>query len=209
MSVGAETSAVSAKDVAVVGLGAGTLAAYKDAFMAMTFYEIDPVVIRIAQDPRYFTFLSDAIGTPEIVEGDARLSLAKERDGQYDVIVLDAFSSDVVPVHLLTVEAITDQARVLTPDGVLAFHVSNRYYDLSEPIANALYGLGFTPLVRESRDDEIAGDPSAIRARWLVASRSIDDVNAFRRLGWKDAMPSQRPFTDDYADLFSHLRLID
>ena len=118
--------------------------------MSATYFEIDPVVIRVASDPAYFTYLADAPGAPEIVEGDARLSLASEPDAIYDLLVLDAFSSDAIPVHLLTVEAITDELRTLTSDGVIAFHISNRYYQLSPPIAAALSELGLTAVERAS-----------------------------------------------------------
>jgi len=135
--IGADSSPVDPKRIGIVGLGAGTLAAYKDEWMTMTYFEIDPVVIRVAQDPDYFTYLSDAPGAPDIVEGDARLSLAKEPDNRYDLLVLDAFSSDSIPIHLLTVEAITDELRTLAPDGVISFHISNRYYQLAPAISAA------------------------------------------------------------------------
>lgn len=207
MAIGANSSAVDPKDVAVVGLGSGTIAAYKDAWMAMTFFEIDPVVIRIAEDPRYFTYLDGAPGAPEIVEGDARLSLIDEPSGRYDLLVLDAFSSDVIPVHLLTVEAIADQLRVVKPDGVIAFHLSNRYYDLSAPVVAALAGQGLTALERTTSQEEAALDSTTIRGHWVVATSNIDHINAFRASGWTDAFPATRPFTDDYADLLSYLKL--
>ena len=106
----------------------------------MTFFEIDPVVISVAEDPALFTYLADAPRPPRIVEGDARLSLAAEPTAAYDLVVLDAFSSDAIPVHLMTVEAITDEVRTLEPNGIIAFHISNRYYDLAPAITAALSG---------------------------------------------------------------------
>ena len=200
-TVGADSSALNPKAIGIVGLGAGTLAAYKDNWMTMTYFEIDPVVIRVAQDPTYFTYLSDAPGAPDIVEGDARLSLADQPDGRYDLLVLDAFSSDAVPVHLLTVEAITDELRTLTSDGVIAFHISNRYYDLAPAISAALEDLGLTTLQREG---DGTGD-GEIPSRWLAASRSSERISGFRALGWQDAIPADHPFTDDYADLIRYL----
>lgn len=202
-AVGADSSAVDPKAIGIVGLGAGTLAAYKDNWMTMTYFEIDPVVVRVAQDPTYFTYLSDAPGAPDVVEGDARLSLADEPDGRYDLLVMDAFSSDSIPVHLLTLEAITDEVRTLAPDGVIAFHISNRYYDLAPAIAAALRDIGLPTLERKG---DGSGD-GEIPSRWLAASRSSDHTSAFRALGWVDVLPADRPFTDDYADLLSYLQL--
>lgn len=207
MAIGAHGMALDPKGVGVVGLGSGTLAAYKDSWTAMTFFEIDPVVIRIARDPRLFTYLADAPGMPDIVEGDARLSLADEPDARYDVLVLDAFSSDVIPVHLLTREAIAEEARVVAADGLIAFHVSNRYYDLAGPIVTALSEQGWIALERTTTAAEAALEPTAIVADWVVATRAADAVAAFRARGWTDAAPAERPFTDDYADLLSYLKL--
>jgi hypothetical protein len=202
-AVGADSSAVDPKAIGIVGLGAGTLAAYKDNWMTMTYFEIDPVVIQVAQDPTYFTFLSSAPGAPDIVEGDARLSLASQPDGRYDLLVLDAFSSDSVPVHLITLEAIKEQARTVAQDGVIAFHISNRYYDLAPAIGAALDELG---LIAVQRDGDGSGD-GEIPSRWLAASRSPERLEAFRALGWQLATPADHPFTDDYADLLSYLKL--
>ena len=115
----AERPAGTARRVAVVGLGAGTLASYIDDRTEMTFFEIDPVVIAVAEDARLLQLpRRRADDRPRIVEGDARLSLAAEPDAAFDLVVLDAFSSDAIPVHLLTVEAIEDEVRTLEPDGV-------------------------------------------------------------------------------------------
>jgi spermidine synthase len=198
---------VHPKRIGIVGLGAGTLAAYKDEWMTMTYFEIDPVVIRVAQDPAFFTYLSDAPGAPDIVEGDARLSLAKDPDSRYDLLVLDAFSSDSIPIHLLTVEAITDELRTLAPDGVIAFHISNRYYQLAPAIAAALAELGLETMERASDKADTAGDPSLLPSRWLAASPSTERIAAFRALGWHDTIPASHPLTDDYADLLSYLHL--
>ena len=206
-AVGADSSATTPKRIGIVGLGAGTLAAYKDNWMSMTYFEIDPVVIRVAQDPRFFTYLSGSPGAPDIVEGDARLSHADQPDGTFDLLILDAFSSDSIPVHLLTVEAITDELRTLSTDGVIAFHISNRYYQISPAIAAALDGLAVTTLERASSKADTANDESLLPSRWLVASRSDEHLDAFRALGWDDAKPADHPFTDDYADLLSYLRL--
>ncbi len=206
-AVGADSSASHPKKIGIVGLGAGTLAAYMDNWMSMTYFEIDPVVIRVAQDPAFFTYLSDAPGRPDIVEGDARLSLAAQPDGRYDLLVLDAFSSDAIPVHLLTVESISDELRTLSPDGVIAFHISNRHYELAPAITAALRDLGLTALERAGGGDEAARADGLLPSRWLAASRRGEHLDAFRALGWHDVTPAVHPFTDDYADLLSYLRL--
>ena len=134
------------RTVGIAGLGGGALATYADATTSMTFFEIDPVVIEVASDPRYFTYLSDVTPRPTVVEGDARLSFENEPAARYDMLIMDAFSSDSVPVHLLTVEAIVDEIRITKPDGLLVFHVSNRYYNLSPAIAAAVTSQGLTIL---------------------------------------------------------------
>jgi SAM-dependent methyltransferase len=206
-AVGADASAVRTKNIAIVGLGAGALAAYKDNWMSMTYFEIDPVVIEVATDPRFFTFLSDAPGAPKILAGDARLSLAVEPDATYDLLVLDAFSSDAIPVHLLTIEAIRDELRTLKPDGLIVFHVSNRYYDLEPAISAALAQLGVTPLQRGSSPADAPEDAAILPSSWLAASANPEHIDALRSRGWIDARTADHPFTDDYADLLSYLKL--
>jgi SAM-dependent methyltransferase len=201
--VGAMVPATGAANVGVVGLGAGALSAYAEAFTVMTYFEIDPVVVRIAQDPALFTYLADAPGDPRIVLGDGRRSLAAEPDATFDLLVLDAFSSNAVPIHLLTAEAIGDALRTLGPDGVIGFHVSNRVYDLAPPIAAALAAEGVTALERSGG----GGVEGELPSRWLAASRSFERIAALRALGWTTVTPADHPFTDDYADLLSYLRL--
>lgn len=205
--VAARSSAVDTKRIAVVGLGAGVLATYMDNWMSLTFFEIDPVVIKAASDPRFFTFLSDAPGAPRIVPGDARLSLVEETDGSFDLLIMDAFSSDAIPQHLITVEAIREELRTVAGDGVIAFNISNRYWDLSPAISAGLAELDVTALVMAGRGGE--GDEASylLPSRWLVATRSSERLEAFRARGWQDAVPADHPFTDDYADLLSYLKL--
>ncbi len=203
-AVGADSSAVDTKRIAVVGLGAGGLAAYLDSWMSMTFFEIDPVVIEAASEPRFFTYLSDAPARPNIVVGDARLSIAEEPDATYDLLIMDAFTSDSVPVHLITVEAIRDAVRTLAPDGVIAFNVSSRYYDLRPSISAALAELDMTTLGKHGAGSE---DGTAYPSDWLAATRSSERLSAFQAHGWQVATPADHPFTDDYADLLSYLKL--
>ncbi len=194
------------RSVAVAGLGSGALATYLDPSTEMTFFEIDPVVVRVASDPRYFSYLSDAASPPTVVEGDARLSFRDEPAGRYDLLIMDAFSSDSVPVHLLTVEAIAEEIRITKPQGTLVFHISNRYYDLAPAISAAVSSLGLT-ILEKSHEPGPVTEPGETASRWLAASRNPATLATLRGQGWAPAAPSDRPFTDDYADLLRYLNL--
>jgi predicted methyltransferase len=194
------------RQVAVAGLGGGALATYVDSKTQMTFFEIDPIVIEVASDRDYFTYLSDAPLRPLIVEGDARLSFEDEPSERYDMVMLDAFSSDSVPVHLLTAEAIADELRIMQPDGVIVFHISNRYYDLEPAIANAVTAHGLTILEKRHQPGAVQ-EPGETPSRWLAASRDAVTLDTLRGAGWTDAVPGDHPFTDDYADLLRYLYL--
>ena len=199
-------SSPGSRDVAVIGLGGGALASYIDEKTTMTFFEIDPIVIQVASDPKYFTYLADAPIRPAVVEGDARLSLADQPNGRFDMLVMDAFSSDSIPVHLLTAEAIKDEVRTLAPTGVMVFHVSNRYYDLTPPIAAAVRELGLTILGKEhtpGADHEPGETPS----KWLAATADPATLDALREKGWHDVVAADHPFRDDYSDLLRYLQL--
>ena len=122
--------------IGAVGLGTGAIASYARPDQDWTFYELDPAVERLARDDRYFTFLRDSRARSlNVVIGDARLRLAAEPDGSFDLLVLDAFSSDAIPIHLLTAEAFALYERKLAPDGVILLHLSNRYLDLPPVVA--------------------------------------------------------------------------
>ena len=140
--------------VGIIGLGAGSLAAYAQPDQKWTFYEIDPTVERIARDPRLFTFLRDSKASPDVVLGDARLTLSGDPDGAFDLLVLDAFTSDAIPIHLLTREAFEIYRRKLKPDGILAVHVSNRYLDLEPVVARLGQEVGWS--ARAERDLDLS-----------------------------------------------------
>ncbi|HEX7958004.1 MAG TPA: fused MFS/spermidine synthase [Pyrinomonadaceae bacterium] len=163
--------------VAVVGLGAGATAAYARAGEAWTFYEIDPAVVRLAREPALFTYLSACAGAPvSIVEGDARLRLREAPDGAYDLIALDAFSSDAVPAHLLTREALALYLSKLSATGVVAFHVSNRSLEL-ERVAGGLAADArlHARIFDDRRQDDGTGlDPST----WVVVARDPEFLGA-------------------------------
>jgi spermidine synthase len=187
--------------VAVVGLGSGSLACHQRDGERWTFFEIDPVVARIARDQRYFRFLSACGPQDEIVLGDARLTLAAS-SGRYGLIVLDAFSSDAVPVHLLTQEALTGYLARLDPDGVIAFHVSNRHMELASVVA----AVGATAgLVAYFKEDEGANDflqDYRANAQVVVMARRVADLGDLpSRPGWQPIESKVTPWTDDYSDV--------
>ncbi|WP_394838157.1 fused MFS/spermidine synthase [Pendulispora rubella] len=199
--------------VGVVGLGAGTMAAYAKADQTWTFYEINPAVVRVAQTPSLFTYLSDAFPHERglrVEVGDARLRIEEARDASYSLIVLDAFSSDAVPVHLLTREAIDLYKRKLEPHGLLAFHISNRFLRLGPVMASiagdrALHLVGKSLLSpsKELLDDGL--QPST----WLVMSESADTLEPLVQRGYQavHAKEGMRVWTDDYSDIIGAYRL--
>jgi SAM-dependent methyltransferase len=192
--------------IGVVGLGVGTVATYERPGDSMTFFEIDPAVIDIARDTRNFTYLAGAPNPPSIVLGDARLSLEREPDAKYDLIVLDAFSSDAVPAHLLTREAIATYVRTLRPGGIVAFHLSNRYYDLAPAVASTARSLGLGTEERDySPSDALVEGLAARPTTWVVVGRP-EDTTRFTGSGWSD--PKVGPLlTDDFSDILRLLRI--
>ena len=130
------------RDIAVVGLGVGTLASYRTPGQQWTFYEIDPEVERIARTDAYFTYLRSCGDGCRVVLGDARLSLARAPLHGYGLIVLDAFSSDAIPIHLMTTEALGLYLSRLAPAGVLAFHITNRHLTLAPVLARLALSHG-------------------------------------------------------------------
>src|SRR5262249_48013338 len=121
--------------LAVVGLGTGSIACLTEPGDALTYYEIDPVMVRIARESNRFTFLAECAPDAQIVIGDARLTLADAPDGAYDVIVIDAFTSDAIPIHLMTREAMAVYLKKLAPNGMVLVHVSNRHMELASVVA--------------------------------------------------------------------------
>lgn len=204
--------------VAVVGMGIAVLAAYGQPGQEFTFYEIDPGVVRIAQKPALFTYYRQCQATTRTVLGDGRLTLAAAPAGHYDLIFLDAFSSDAVPIHLLTREAIEGYLRTLAPGGVLMFNVTNRYVDLEPVLARAAAELGLTALVRD--EDRLTLERTRqghTISKWVALTRpsAADDVAARLRgrlvEPWRaaDVRADVRLWTDDYANILSVLKWRD
>src|SRR5262249_21630252 len=141
--------------VGVVGLGCGSLAYYWVKDQPFVFFEIDPAVIRIARDPKLFTFLRDSKAKCEVIPGDARLSLEGQPDGRFGLLVIDAFNGDAIPVHLLTAEALELYQRKLAPDGVIAFHISNNYFELEPVLAALVHRQSLIGLSRRDRGADL------------------------------------------------------
>ncbi|SBV31244.1 conserved membrane protein of unknown function [uncultured Sphingopyxis sp.] len=144
----AEALAGPGASIGIVGLGAGTLACYRQPGQDWTIFEIDPVMVGIARDPAKFTFIADCAPDTPIVIGDARLQIAEQPAARFDIIVIDAFSSDAIPLHLLTKEAIGIYARALKPDGILLIHISNRFFGLEPVLAAEAKARGWTAAIR-------------------------------------------------------------
>ena len=199
--------------VGVVGLGAGTLAAYGRPGQTITFYEIDPEVLRTAEDRRLFRFLSDSRARLDVRLGDGRLGLATASDGSYGLLVLDAFSSDAIPTHLLTREALALYRAKLRQDGILAIHVTNRYLDLVPVVEALARDAGLTGLVVEDTVDDsrqlLEGKDSST---WVLLTREA------AALGTLPSSPHARPlasagpgearylWTDSFSNLVSVLK---
>jgi len=194
--------------VAVIGLGSGTMAAYATPGQEWTFYEINPAVLAIAQNPNYFTYLSSCARAPmHIILGDARLKLQDAPDGQYSLIVLDAFSSDSIPVHLVTREALRLYLSKLAPGGMLAFHISNRSMDLSRVLAGLAGSESLAGFVRSDKVREAdAGKDSSL---WAVMARSEGHLGGLAaNLHWKslNAEPQPVVWTDDFSNILHVLK---
>ena len=197
---------VQALDVGVVGLGAGSLAAYARPGDRMTFYEIDPAVVSIAEDPSLFTYLRDTAGAVDVEVGDGRLLLERAEGRSYDVLVLDAFSSDAIPLHLLTRESFAVYRDHLADGGVLAIHVSSRFFQLAPQVAALAADAGLDAL--ELEDDAVA-DPLAQPSHWVVATADDSLLDDLRAAGWTAPEPAAEVWTDDRADLLATLRLAE
>ena len=190
--------------IGVVGLGAGTLASYGRPGDVMRFYEINPQVVEIARSE--FSFLHDSKARIEIAMGDARLSLERELAQQFDVLALDAFSSDSIPVHLLTLEAFRIYVRHLKAGGILAIHISNRYLGLMPVVAEGARVLGLETLRVNNNDDEEKGVSGS---DWVLLSGSPDTFKTEamqQHAAPAEAVTAIRAWTDDYSGVYGILK---
>ena len=192
--------------VGIVGLGTGAIACYARPGDEWRLFEIDPAVVKIARDPSLFTYLSTCLPQAPVIVGDARLTLAAEPAQAFDYLLIDAFSSDAIPVHLMTTEALKLYLTKLSGDGLLALHISNRHLDLTPVLAASLAELsGVEGVV--VRNGQPAGNLDAIGS--IVVMMSRDRALMQRVRAWPDAKPLRATgvaaWTDDYSDIFSAL----
>jgi hypothetical protein len=190
---------------AVVGLGAGTMACYLEPHESLTYYEIDPLVVNMALDTRYFTFLEQCAPQAQIVLGDARLELRGAPDAGYDLIVVDAFSGDMIPMHLVTREALALYQRKLAPGGILAFHFSNLYLDLGPTLASLAHDAGLVCFTEnDTAVPQAQLDQGKQASSWMVMARSREDLGIMAdgpRWVATAVPPGTRVWTDDYSNL--------
>jgi hypothetical protein len=195
--------------VAMVGLGTGTIACYGRPDEFWSFYEIDPMVAEIARTPRYFSYLRDCAPRTNIVIGDARVSLAAAADGEFDLIVLDAFSSDAIPAHLITREAVQLYLQKLGPEGVLAIHISNRYLDLRPVIIALANDAELAGALGERGPDDEGRGKLYYGSRWMVLTRNATTLSELVKVdGWNalGTWPASRLWTDDYTDVLGAIK---
>ena len=191
--------------VGVIGLGAGTIATYGRPGDSYQFYEINPLVTEIAKTQ--FSFLRESPAHVDVVGGDARLSLEREPDQRFNVLAVDAFTGDSVPIHLLTLQAFELFFRHLAPDGVVAVHVSNRYLHLAPVVARAAGALGKAAVFIDSDRDERGGPIK--RAQWVLVTGDRTLAAKLARVGqgtFLNGHNSTRLWTDDYSDVIGALK---
>ncbi|MFK7939008.1 MAG: fused MFS/spermidine synthase [Roseovarius sp.] len=197
----------AAQNIGIVGLGVGALACYAHPGQNWQFYEIDPLVEQIARDSRYFRFMEACAGDAPVHLGDARITLATQEPQNYDVLVIDAYSSDSVPVHLTTDEAMRSYMRHLKPGGLLVYHISNRYYAIDRPLGRSAQLQGLTGRVQHYPGDIIndPGDHASIAAVLTRSETALGDLGTDPR--WQMLHYDGGPvWTDDHADLLSILK---
>ena len=207
---GSITSALAGQQsprVAVVGLGAGATAGYAVPGQEWTFYEIDPAVVRIARDARYFSYIGACSNAPiNFVLGDGRLRLKEAPENYYSLIALDAFSSDAIPLHLLTREAVGVYLSKLANGGLLTFHISNRHLDLSPVLGSVARSYGLTALIM--RDGDMSAESGKDASIWVVLARTPEDLKPLStddRWQTLEAPDDFRIWTDDFSNIFSVL----
>jgi spermidine synthase len=197
------------QNVAVIGLGTGSLSSYAWARQSWTFFEIDPAVERLARDPLYFTFLEDCPAEMKVILGDARLTLARAPDRVYDLIIFDAFSSDAVPTHLISREALSLYLTKLANGGMLMFHISNRYLDLRPVLANLAADAAQVCIYQDYQVSEAEQSTYASHSMWVVMARSQKDLGELAQdERWTQAAPDPRVglWTDEYSNILSVFR---
>jgi hypothetical protein len=198
------------RQIGVIGLGVGTTACYRKPGQDWTFFEIDPTVVALATDRRYFSFLADCAPDAKIVMGDGRLSLKAVADRRFDLIIIDTFSSDAIPMHMITREALALYLSKLRPGGVVMFHISNQHLALTPVLANLAQAAGLAGMMPgphlslppEDRFGQLDSD-------WVAIAREPRDLAALEsEEGWVKlaATPRARLWTDDYSNILGALK---
>ena len=190
--------------IGIVGLGAGALACYAKDQQNWTLYEIDPLVIDIASNPDYFSYLKLCSHNTTMRVGDARLSLEKEPGQKFDLLVMDAFSSDSVPTHLLTEEALELYFKKLKPNGILAFHITNRHLLLKKVLSIHAEHLHLSALIQEFKPQQDM--PLVVATDWVVMAKNPEILAplSLSRLGKWQKLPlyfDMKPWTDDFTNI--------
>ncbi len=196
---------VRPRRIGVVGLGTGTLAAYGHPGDSIRFYEINPLVRPIAQN--LFTYLRDSPAQITFTDGDARTSLSRETPQNFDVLAVDAFSGDAIPLHLLTTEALALYKKHLAPNGIIAFHISNQYLNLAPEIGQLAVAANMQSKLVESPDDDATG---SYRSTWVLLTNSptfFSQSEVAPTTTETPTTPHLRPWTDDYSSLLPVLQL--
>jgi protein-L-isoaspartate O-methyltransferase len=187
--------------VGVVGLGTGSMAAYADSRRRVTFFDVDPQMVDIARG--YFSYLNRCGASCTIVLGDGRLKIGQVAAGEFDVLMLDAFNSDSIPPHLVSREAIRIYLGKLKPDGMILFHVSSRYLNVSRLVAAVVTDAGLPAYIREDNDESAMGK---LASTYVAVGRSAVSLGEIPKMdGWKKLSEETelRPWTDDYSNMLA------
>jgi spermidine synthase len=191
---------------AVVGLGSGSLACYFKEGDTFDFYEIDQSIVDLATDPGYFTYYSSCAPDANIIVGDARLTMTDARDGAYDIIIVDAFTSDAIPIHLMTKEAMATYLAKLAPRGIVVLHISNRHMELGSVVAGIAKENGLTTRIyyKEIPEEEDS-DKYMFSSTVTASARSPEDFGSLAQgeNAWEDIEPDPKQWvwTDDYSNV--------
>src|SRR5689334_9925361 len=192
------------RPIAAVGLGAGAIGTYSSEGQQWDFYDIDPAIVTIASEPRYFTFLSDCMkGSYRVILGDARLRLREAPAGKYGLLIMDAFSSDSVPAHLLTTEAMNLYLDKLSTDGMLAFHISNRYLNLEPLLSGLSRRAGLVAFIRKDLEHNVVGRYPSI---WVLMARNESALGSIAGDDRWRRVEGDMVWTDDFSNILSLLK---
>jgi len=203
-------AAFEPKKIAAIGLGAGVVNCYEAPDQHFTFFEIDPAIVTVANEQFSFMSACNSAAPPRILIGDGRLELSKLKEDFFDLIIVDAFSSDAIPVHLLTLEAVEDYLERVTPEGIIAFHLSNRYFILEDRIVSIAEKLGINHSYRLDFHFDKNEDENLFRhaSKWLVLARRDLSPLQTKNKSWREIESSPHAiWTDDYSDIFSAISI--